>query len=84
MDGYAFMECHSIVFESMNNWMNDEWDLTHLESITLGLAALRGDYDTVKSNELIMKSMNDINDWLMRSSFSIQIQRSKRYLLGNR
>ena len=65
----AFYECHSIVFESMNDWMNDEWDLTQLQSITLGDRALYGDY-TRETNELIMKSMND-NDWLMRSSFSI-------------
>ena len=65
----AFKQCRSIVFESMNDWMNDEWDLTQLQSITLGDRALYGDY-TRETNELIMKSMND-NDWLMRSSFSI-------------
>ena len=66
----AFCDCRWIVFESMNDWMNDEWDLAQLQSITLGLWALCGDKDNVESNELIMKSMND-NDWLMRSSFSI-------------
>ncbi len=65
----AFCDCRWIVFESMNDWMNDEWDLTQLQSITLGDRALYGDY-TRETNELIMKSMND-NDWLMRSSFSI-------------
>ena len=58
--GYkAFNDCHSIVFESMNDWMNDEWDLTQLQSITLREWALDGDYIFVESNELIMKSMND-------------------------
>ena len=75
LDQYAFMKCHSIVFESMNDWMTDEWDLTRLQSITLGEWALGSDNDTVESNELIMKSMNDGDDWLMRSSFSIYIQR---------
>ena len=60
--GYkAFNDCHSIVFESMNDWMNDEWDLTQLQSITLEWAALRGDINTTESNVLIMKSMNE---WL--------------------
>ena len=72
----AFQECHSIVFESMNDWMNDEWDLTRLQSITLGRCALCGDSTTVESNELIMKSMNDNDDWLIRSSFPLYIQRS--------
>ena len=68
--------CHGIVFESMNDWMNDEWDLIRLQSISLGSYALHGDYKTVKSNVLIMKSMTDSDDWLIRSSFSIYIQRS--------
>ena len=55
----AFKQCRSIVFESMNDWMNDEWDLTQLQSITLREWALDGDYIFVESNELIMKSMND-------------------------
>ena len=54
----AFCDCRWIVFESMNDWMNDEWDLTQLQSITLGDRALYGDY-TRETNELIMKSMND-------------------------
>ena len=57
----SFCDCHSIVFESMNDWMNDEWDLTQLQSITLEWAALRGDINTTESNVLIMKSMNE---WL--------------------
>ena len=63
--GYeSFRKCHSIVFESMNDWMNDEWDLTRLQSITLGSWALYSDPDTVEWNELIMKSMNDNEtDW---------------------
>ena len=51
--------------------MNDQWDLNRLQSITLGYGVLCGDYHVIESNELIMKSMNDNNDWLMRSSFSI-------------
>ena len=38
----------------MNDWMNDEWDLIQLQSIKLGLCALRGDVDAAESNELIM------------------------------
>ena len=73
-DSGAFMEIHSIVFESMNDWMNDEWDLFRLQSIILGKDALDGD-NTIRSNELIMKSRNDNDDWLIRSSFSVFIQR---------
>ena len=53
------------------DWMNDEWDLIRLQSIILGYDALEGDSRTMYSDELIMKSMNDGDDWLMRSSFSI-------------
>ena len=74
LDGEAFYACHLIEFDSMNDWMNDEWDLIRLESITLGSLALYGDEDSVDRNELIMKSMNDDN-WLIRSSFSIFIKR---------
>ena len=57
--GYnAFRDCHSIVFESTNDCMNDEWDLNRLESIILGWEALYGDNDTATSNEMIMKSIN--------------------------
>ena len=68
---YAFYLCHRIVFESKNDWMNDEWDLTQLQSIDVGLLALDGYRNTVESNELIMKSMSDDDDWLIRSPFSI-------------
>ena len=54
--------------------MTDEWDLTQLQSITIGLGTLGGDKTTVESNEFIKKSMNDI-DWLIRPSFSITNQR---------
>ena len=73
MDDKAFYRCQRIEFDSMNDWMNDEWDLIRLESITLGDEALYGDEDSVDRNELIMKSMNDNGDWLIRSSFSIFI-----------
>ena len=59
----------------MNDWMNDEWDLTQLQSITLGYGALFSDNNTKETNELIMKSMYDNDDWLIRSSFSVFIQR---------
>ena len=80
LDRCAFCNCKWIVFDSMNDWMNDKWDLIRLQSITLELGALEGDEDTIESNELIMKSMND-NDWLMRSSFSDSIQRRWSQLL---
>ena len=71
----AFNNCQSIVFDSMNDWMNDEWDLTQLKSITLEFMALFGDKDTRESNGLIMRSMNDDDNWLIRSSISISVQR---------
>ena len=55
----AFNECHSVVFESMNGWMNDEWDLNRLQSIDVGLWTFGGDDFTAESNELTMKSMID-------------------------
>ena len=60
----AFKQCRSIVFESMNDWMNDEWDLIRLQSIILGYQILDGDLHTAESNELIMKNMIE-NDWLI-------------------
>ena len=64
--GYkAFNDCHSIVFESMNDWMNDEWDLTQLQSIIIGSHTFQGInyqpivYSVKKENELIMRSMNE-------------------------
>ena len=75
----AFETCDSIVFESKNDWVNDEWDLTRLQSIKLGNQALKGSslfgFALAESNGLIMKSMNDNDDWLIRSSFSDSIQR---------
>ena len=74
--GYAaFDDCHSIVFESENDWMNHKSDLTKLQSIILGSQTLCGDVYTIESNELIMRSMNDNDDWLIRSSFSDPNQR---------
>ena len=80
----AFEKCHSIVFESMNDKINDEWDLIQLQSITIGEVALYGDLNTLKSNELIMKSMNDGNDWLMRSPLSIIFPGRETYFLAYR
>ena len=51
----------------MNDWMTDEWDLIQLQSIKLGLCALRGDVDAAESNELIM--MIDWPDLPSLSSF---------------
>ncbi|KNB43313.1 hypothetical protein JH06_5569 [Blastocystis sp. subtype 4] len=51
LDQYAFMKCHSIVFEN----------LTRLQSITLGYAALLGNDDNVESNELIMKNLPSLS-----------------------
>ena len=64
--------------------MNDEWDLTQLQSIILRFRAIYGDMFTTESNELIMKSMNDNDDWLIRSSFSISIQRRRPEFPGYR
>ncbi len=61
----AFKQCRSIVFESMNDWMNDEWDLTQLQSIIIGSHTFQGInyqpivYSVKKENELIMRSMNE-------------------------
>ena len=69
---------NSLEKKSMNDWMSDEWDLIRLQSITLGSGALAGDSATTEWNVLIMKSMNDwMDDWLIRSSFSIHIQRRR-------
>ena len=60
----SFYWCHGVVFDSLNDWLIDEWDLVRLQSITLGTWALDGDEYSVESNELIMKSMNDNDiDW---------------------
>ena len=57
----AYWTSKSIVFDSMNDWMIDEWDLIRLQSIILENVALAGNKETVDSNELIMKSMIDID-----------------------
>ena len=73
---YSYL--NSLEKKSMNDWMSDEWDLIRLQSITLGSGALAGDSATTEWNVLIMKSMNDwMDDWLIRSSFSIHIQRRR-------
>ena len=63
LDYRAFCYCRKIVFDSMTDWLIDEWDLNRLQSIILGDCALAGDGDCdgVESNELIMKSMIDID-----------------------
>ena len=73
LDDEAFCDCQRIVFESMNDSMNDEWDLTQLQSITLGLYTLYGDFHTIESNELIMKSKDgkDDVDWWDLPSLSL-------------
>ena len=51
--------------------MNDESDLNQLQSIILRDNALNGDKDTIDSNTLIMKSIDDDTiDWLDLSSLS--------------
>ena len=61
----SFRNCHKVAFESENDWMNDEWDLTQLQSITIGSDSFMLHRYTVDSNELIMRSMNDgwLIDW---------------------
>ena len=54
--------------------MNDESDLPLLTSIILRSWALRGD-DTIDSNSLIMKSIDEMMILIDRSPFSIYIQR---------
>ena len=55
--------------------MNDESDLPLLTSIILRSFALDSDDDTIDSNELIMKSIDEMMILIDRSSFSIYIQR---------
>ena len=55
--------------------MNDESDLPLLTSIILRSWALDGNYDTIDSNSLIMKSIDEMMILIDRSSFSISIQR---------
>ena len=55
--------------------MNDESDLPLLTSIILRSFALDSDDDTIDSNELIMKSIDEMMILIDRSPFSIYIQR---------
>ena len=67
--------------------MNDESDLPLLTSIILGYTPndcripppppipLQGDYDTIDSNSLIMKSIDEMMILIDRSPFSIYIER---------
>ena len=64
----------------MNNWKNDEWDL--IQSMANG--TFNGDSFMIEWNELIMKSMNNSDGWLIRSSFSISIQRRRPEFPGYR
>ena len=55
--------------------MNDESDLPLLHSIILRLFTLNGDNNTIDSNSLIMKSIDEMMILIDRSPFSISIQR---------
>ena len=55
--------------------MNDESDLPPLTSIILESCTLRGDYDTINSNSLIMKSIDKMMILIDRSPFFISSQR---------
>ena len=55
--------------------MNDESDLPLLKSIILRSFTLKGDDDTIDSNSLIMKSIDEMMILIDRSPFSISIQR---------
>ena len=55
--------------------MNDESDLPLLTSIILQSGALYGDDNTIDSNSLIMKSIDEMMILIDRSPFSISIQR---------
>ena len=55
--------------------MNDESDLPLLTSIILRSCALVGDRNTIDSNSLIMKSIDEMMILIDRSPFSIYIQR---------
>ena len=55
--------------------MNDESDLPLLTSIILRSCALNGDNNTIDSNSLIMKSIDEMMILIDRSPFSISIQR---------
>ena len=55
--------------------MNDESDLPLLTSIILEFRVLIGDDNTIDSNSLIMKSIDEMMILIDRSPFSIYIQR---------
>ena len=55
--------------------MNDESDLPLLTAIILGSFALYGDEDTIDSNSLIMKSIDEMMILIDRSPFFISSQR---------
>ena len=55
--------------------MNDESDLPLLKSIILRSCVLEGDDETIDSNSLIMKSIDEMMILIDRSPFSISIQR---------
>ena len=55
--------------------MNDESDLPLLTSIILQSGALYGDDNTIDSNSLIMKSIDEMMILIDRSPFSISTQR---------
>ena len=55
--------------------MNDESDLPLLTSIILRSAALDGDWHTIDSNSLIMKSIDKMMILIDRSPFFISSQR---------
>ena len=61
--------------------MNDKSDIPELQSITLVLGALAGNYWTDSSNLLIMKGIDEIII-LIRSPFSVYIQRRQLALLA--
>lgn len=42
---YGFCNCNTIVIESMNDWINDEWDMIRLQSIILGSFSFEADID---------------------------------------
>ena len=54
--------------------MNDESDLPLLTSIILRYNTLSGDGNTIDSNSLIMKSIDEMMILIDRSPFSISIQ----------
>ena len=64
--------------------MNDESDLPLLTSIILQSGALYGDDNTIDSNSLIMKSIDEMMILIDRSPFSISSQRRWIQFLVNK